>query len=338
MKKQYFIILGNGFTIDFMNYLQTKKNHEINVRNLFSNGEIVPWPGNDKPGFLSYRYCPNLWTLGARPDMPDTEAIELIEDIITCANILHRNNKKSDNIYIKAYKELVSYLQSLFVFYNNKLDIASEEFSDWSWFKFLNNIYNDENVEKIHIITFNYDIWLERILKKNNIDFNISNLEEKEDGAEKIKKIKIYKPHGSISFSHRVKKEQEAFEIRYDDINDCDIEEFSLKYEEIDALNSINAIIPPAGDSNRLDFKWAKQIRDNAKRIATELKKEDELLICGLSYWHVDRLEIDGILTSINPDIDEIKVINPSTPKVFNAIITTLFDKVIFYKNSKPLL
>ncbi|MGG7467052.1 hypothetical protein [Chryseobacterium arthrosphaerae] len=103
-------------------------------------------------------------------------------------------------------------------------------------------------------------------------------------------------------------------------------------------MNLVNAIIPPAGDSSRLDFKWAKEIRDKAKSIASELTKDDELLICGLSYWHVDRLEIDSILTSINPNIEEIKVINPFTPKVFNAIITTLFDKVIFYSNSKPLL
>lgn len=333
MSKNYYILLGNGFTIDLINFLTERKTRNVNVKNLFSNGELVPWPGNDKPGFLSYRYCPNLWTLGARPNMSDSEAIDLIEDIITCANILHRNNKKSKNIYIKAYKELVTYLQALFVYYNNQINIDGEEFSEWPWFKFLNKLYNSPDVSKIHIVTFNYDIWLERILKKQNIGFDISNLEDSG------KKIIIYKPHGSISFSHKVKKPKEAFEIRYDsDSNDGKMDEFSLKYEEIDALNSVNAIIPPAGDSNRLDFKWAKEIKDKAKNIAQNLNKEDELLICGLSYWHVDRLEIDSILTSINPDIEEVKVINPFTPKVFNAIITTLFDKVIFYSNSKPLL
>ena len=333
MSKNYYILLGNGFTIDLINFLSQKKEREINVKNLFSNGELVPWPGNDKPGFLSYRYCPNLWTLGARPNMSDEEAINLIEDIITCANILHRNNKKSSNIYIKAYKELVTYLHALFAYYNNILDIDSEDFSDWAWFKFLNKLYNSTDVKKIHIVTFNYDIWLERILKKHNIQFDVSNLEDQQ------KKVVIYKPHGSISFSHKVKKEKEAFQIRYDsDSNDGNIDEFSLNYASIDTLNSVNAIIPPAGDSSRLDFKWAKEIRDNAKEIAKSLDKDDELLICGLSYWHVDRLEIDSILTSINPEIEEVKVINPYTPKVFNAIITTLFDKVIFYSNSKPLL
>ncbi|WP_264537062.1 SIR2 family protein [Flavobacterium sp. N1736] len=332
-KKNYFILLGNGFTIDLINHLKNKIDSGINVSNLFSNGELVNWPGNDKPGFLSYRYCPNLWTLGARPNMSNEDAINLIEDIITCANILHKNNTKPANIYIKAYKELVTYLQALFVYYDKQIDINKLDFSDWPWFKYLNELYNSTDVDKIHIVTFNYDILLERILKKSNIHFDIAKLDDQS------KKIKIYKPHGSISFSHRVKKQKEAFAIRYDsDSNDGEISEFKIEYNNIDALNSVNAIIPPAGDSSRLDFKWAKEIRDNAKEVAKSLNKNDELIICGLSYWHVDRLEIDSILTSINPEIDEVKVINPYTPKVFNAIITTLFDKVIFYNNSKPLI
>lgn len=332
-KKNYFILLGNGFTIDLLNHLKNKIDCGINVSNLFSNGELVNWPGNDKPGFLSYRYCPNLWTLGARPNMSNEDAINLIEDIITCANILHKNNTRSENIYIKAYKELVTYLQALFVYYNKQIDISKLDFSDWPWFKYLNDLYNSEDVNKIHIVTFNYDIWLERVFKKNNIHFDISNIDDQD------RKIKIYKPHGSISFSHRVKKPKEAFAIRYDsDSNDGEISEFRIEYDNIDALNSVNAIIPPAGDSSRLDFKWAKEIRDKAKEVAKSLNKNDELIICGLSYWHVDRLEIDSILTSIPPEMDEVKVINPYTPKVFNAIITTLFDKVIFYNNSKPLI
>ncbi|MBP6731660.1 MAG: hypothetical protein KA149_06365, partial [Chitinophagales bacterium] len=121
------------------------------------------------------------------------------------------------------------------------------------------------------------------------------------------------------------------------DSNDGEISEFDLKYENLTALNTINAIIPPAGDSSRLDFRWAKEIRDRAKLIAKELKEKDELIVCGISYWHVDRLEIDSILTSVNPKLDDIKIINPYPPKVFNAIITTLFDKVIFFNNSQPL-
>jgi hypothetical protein len=68
--KDLFIILGNGFSIDFLNHLCVKDNlpaaGEISLSNLFENGELVPWPGDDSPGFLSYKHCPSLWTLGAR--------------------------------------------------------------------------------------------------------------------------------------------------------------------------------------------------------------------------------------------------------------------------------
>ena len=87
--KNYYLILGNGFTIDFLSNLKTNNVDKIDVANLFKNGELVPWPGNDKPGFLSYKYCPNLWTLGARPNMSNSVAIALIEEVIPCANMLN---------------------------------------------------------------------------------------------------------------------------------------------------------------------------------------------------------------------------------------------------------
>jgi hypothetical protein len=330
--KDYYLILGNGFTIDFLSNLQTVKNGSIDVSNLFKNGELVPWPGNNRPGFLSYKYCPNLWTLGARSNMEKQASIDLIEDVITCANILNKNSRSSDNIYIKAYKELVTYLKALFIYYDNLLDVPNTDITNWGWAKFIKSLYIDPTIGKIHIVTFNYDIWLERVFNKLGLNFSVSNFEVDD------KKIVIYKPHGSISFAYKNSRDMDAFEINYNsDSNDGEISEFDLKYDNLTALNTINAIIPPAGDSNRLDFKWAKEIKDRANSIANNLTDKDELIICGISYWHVDRMEIDSLLTSVNPKLDDIKVVNPNPPKVFNAIITTLFDKVIFFNNSQPL-
>ena len=331
--KNYYLILGNGFTIDFLSNLKTNNVDKIDVANLFKNGELVPWPGNDKPGFLSYKYCPNLWTLGARPNMSNSEAIALIEDVITCANILNQNPRNTTNIYINAYKELVVYLKSLFIYYDKLLDIPNADINSWGWATFLKNLYLDPEVGKIHIVTLNYDVWLERVFRKLSIDFSVSNFEDES------KKIIIYKPHGSISFAFKKLRVKDAYNIKYNQDNTGgEISEFELRYDQLSSLNIINAIIPPAGDSSRLDFKWAKEIREKAKSIASELNENDEVIICGLSYWHVDRFEIDSILTSVNPNISDIKVINPYPPKVFNAIITTLFDKVIFFNNSQPLI
>ncbi len=81
-----FIILGNGFTIDFLTHYDeyANKASSIDVVNLMANGEKIPAPWNSKPGLLSYKNCPALWTLGARPYQSLSESISLIEEIISC--------------------------------------------------------------------------------------------------------------------------------------------------------------------------------------------------------------------------------------------------------------
>lgn len=331
--KDIFIVLGNGFSIDFLNHLKEvePKAGEISLSNLFENGELVPWPGDGKPGFLSYKHCPNLWTLGARPNLDAKSTIDLIENIITCANALNNRPRSVDSIYMRAYKELVTYLKALFIFYNDKINVPNINLESWGWNKYLVELSADKNINKIHIVTLNYDVWLERILKKNDIEFSLSKFEEN-------KKIIVYKPHGSISFSHSTKKIKDVFEIGYEqDVLDGKLSEFSVEYDNLTALNSINAMVPPAGDSNRLDFEWASEIRKEIIEVSESLNDNDELIICGTSYWHVDRQEIDRILTSIGTDISDVKVVNPYSPDVFNAVITTLFTNVKFFKDSKPL-
>ncbi len=326
------LILGNGFTIDFIDKIH--KTEEIDVCNLFKNGDNVPWPENDRSGFLSYKYCPNLWNLGARPYLNTHEAITLIEDIITCANILEVGNRTDQNIYFKAYKELVHYLYSLFIYYDSKVDNKSIKNinSTWGWAKYFKKLSNDRNVKNVYIITFNYDIWLERILKLLNIDFEISCFESKNT------KFQIFKPHGSISFQSKIKTDKDAFQIFYTKDNESiDVDKFDIKYTSIDALGAKKAIIPPAGDSARLNFDWAKSIRDNIKTKAQSLNEDDDLVICGVSYWHVDRLEIDSILKDIKPEIQNVRIINPNPPRVLNAVFTSLFKNVIFHTNCKNI-
>jgi hypothetical protein len=332
--KNLLIILGNGFSIDFLSHIKAEipRAGEISLSNLFENGELVPWPGDDSPGFLSYKHCPNLWTLGARPNLDSTETINLIENVITCANTLNKQTRTVDSIYLRAYKELVTYLKALFIYYDNKINVPNINLSSWGWCKYLVEATNDSEIRKIQIITLNYDIWLERILKKNDIAFTISNFESTDE------KIVIYKPHGSISFAHKHSKVKDVFKVDYvQDILDGKLSEFSIEYENLSALNTINAMIPPAGDSSRLDFEWAKEVRESILKVSSQLKDTDEVIICGTSYWHVDRLEIDNILTSISADVSDVKVVNPNSPEVFNAVITTLFNNVIFFKNSSPL-
>jgi hypothetical protein len=335
MGKRVFLLLGNGITIDFLDFASKNGlNPPIDVFNLFAQGDSVPWPGSSRAGFLSPKYCRNLWTLGARPNIEYSSSLSIIEDILTCANVGHTSRNRKDKTYINAYIEFVYYIKALFTFYNQKIDPKSLKINDWPWFKYLNSLYNNENIESIHVITFNYDIWLERVLNQNNIKFKIAGFENGNEG-----KITIYKPHGSISFSQKgIQTDPAAFNINYDiDYADVDISKFEHSIENISLLGSINAIIPPAGDPSRLGFKWAHSIREEIAIACSNSDKESELIVAGLSYWHVDRLEIDQILTKICSDLDEVRVINPNPPNALAAVMSTIFDNVVFHKSANSL-
>ena len=59
IKKDILIVLGNGFSIDLVKHIN--KETDINLSNLFRNGDKVLWPANDEPGFLSQYHCPELF-------------------------------------------------------------------------------------------------------------------------------------------------------------------------------------------------------------------------------------------------------------------------------------
>lgn len=331
------IILGNGFSIDLINHLQKKNliQDKIDLTNLFAAGEDVIWPGSDKPGFLSYQHCKNLWTLGGQPSVSKEDASSLIENIITCANILPQRLNLNDKIYIKAYKELEYYLISLFILYSKKANLTKngqKEFEDWGWVKYFQQLDKDPNIEHVDMISLNYDIWLEQLLDIVKIKYSICAFSE--DNV----KFRIYKPHGSIGFKSINRKDKAAFEIDYTMIfEDRKSTDFQYDINNIDGLNTFNAIIPPAGDSNRLTFSWAKEQKEKAKQAAGILKKGDSLVLCGLSYWHVDRYEIDSYLTSATPELN-VTMVNPSPPSDLLAVLMTLYDNFKVFSDSKNLV
>lgn len=330
MVKNIFIMLGNGFSIDLMN--QLKMSDKINLSNLFAAGSDVPWPATDSPGFLSFQNCPNLWTLGARPYLNGEDSLRIIEDVITCANILPQRTEIKDKIYIRAYNELEQYLMSLFVHYTGKVKLRKDKINNWGWVKFLRSLASNKDVKTVNIVSFNYDVWLELILELYGIPFSIAGLSEKKE------KFHIFKPHGSIAF-HSTKRDKEAYSIQYrDSFDNHPLKDFKYDNKNLDCLNLVNAIIPPAGDSTRLSQMWSSELRNQIKMAATSLGKDDSVVICGLSYWHVDRKEIDTYLSAISPEIENLIMINPNPPEVLNAVLMTLFNQYIVIPDSKNLI
>ncbi|WP_026344713.1 hypothetical protein [Oceanimonas smirnovii] len=338
-KKKVCIVLGNGFTIDFINFISKKTSgiwEDIDVSNLFSHGAFVKWPSNNQPGFLSKKYTPHLWDLGARPYLNKTESMGLIEKIVTSANVYAlkgSNDISKDQKYLLAYKELTSYLKYLFVYFNGKKKEIPDEISDWSWAKFFSELNNSDDIEEVVVITYNYDIWLERVLSKLAINFDLPSIST---GTDKCK-FRIFKPHGSISFKYKNDVPLSSFNINYQELKaECSTIDIKIEYDNLYTNNPIIFLIPPAGDVNRTKDGWNATVRQIYEPKLKQLGKNDLTIISGISYWHVDRAEIDSILVSLSSEIDLINI-NPSMDQYFESVINSLFNNYIHFDSSEAL-
>ncbi len=341
--KKLLIILGNGFTIDFIK--QIGKEGVIDPVNLFRLGENVFFPDGDC-GFLSYKYCPTLWQLGAKPEKNSTECISIIEEIITCSNMFFEYIELSDKekvrmssrenlpLYIKAYMELIAFIKQLFIEYNTK--ITDEELKkfiksgEWGWSNYLQKTLTSQTYEKISIVTYNYDVWLERILHSLDINFNVKGFSRKKTN------IEIIKPHGSISFMPK-RVSGVPYQLSYDlDLDKIQTSKIRNSFLDINNSNKCY-IIPPAGDSSRRKSDtWAKQLRNHALSAAKNVNQGDDVIICGLSYWHVDRKELDDLLIRLDRGVN-LTFVNPFPPKDLNAVLMTLFSNYKLFRSSETL-
>jgi hypothetical protein len=344
--RKLLLILGNGFSIDFINKIE--KSEEIDVSNLFRLGHTVKFPYTKTPGFLSHRHSPALWLLGARPYNNSRECMAIIEEIITCSNMLFdylelagtdKNRLKlieydNQSTYIRAYSELIAYLKYLFIDYNNKVSATDlDRFvstTSWGWVKFLKDTLADDKYEKVNIITYNYDVWLERLLDSLGISYTICGCDAKEN------KVNIIKPHGSISFTHASGKNT-MYDITYKiDSSGTDIDQIKLKYNDLDQYDK-SYLIPPAGDSSRRQSDtWAAKLRECAISAVKDSDDNDDVYICGMSYWHVDRKELDELLINLNQNVN-ITLVNPNPPKELNAVLVSLFKNYTVFTSSDIL-
>ena len=243
---------------------------------------------------------------------------------------------ENHSLYLRAYSELIVYLQHLFSYYDSVISESNlEDFlksdCEWGWLNFLKHI-PDNKYDKIVFVTYNYDIWLERILKILKIDFCISGFEQPSGG-----KIEIVKPHGSISFVPK-NYTGTSYSINYNlDFDGIPIEQLELQYDGLDKYDK-GAIIPPAGDSSRLESSapWSHKLRQRATDLALEITQSDEIVLCGISYWYVDRREIDELLINLNQDAN-FTFINPVPPRDLNAVLTSIFSKYVQQSSSSEI-
>jgi hypothetical protein len=329
------VIAGNGLSLSMLNKNQVEG---VDLSNLFSKGGDVSWPATGKPGFLSYEHCPNLWNLGARQTVTASDAYKVIEQTITAVNAccLADPSTLDDSIYIRAYRELVAYLRYLFVHYDSELQASNffDQPAVYDPIDWLLEAVAEAAVTDIEIINFNYDAFLERGLQKKGIQFAIPLLAE-QAGA----KVRIHKPHGSITFCGRTSIDKAAFIFNHNggiNFTEGGIGELEVRYDGLDGHFPIVGILPPAGESDRYRHRWIRQIWDKAIEATGSLNENDLVIIYGISYWHVDRAEIDKVLSGISRRVRVVSI-NPQPNPQFEAVCCSLFKSYHSYSHPKQL-
>jgi len=325
MKNVY--VLGNGYSINLLKLLKESSIvspeviDRIDLNNLFSKGDCVPCP-DGSIGYLSKKYCPQLWKMGIRSTITTEKANEVINNIIISHRIcmqLNHNHKISltDNEYMNVYYELLNYLKRLFIYYNGMI-------TDDDLIKALNNdkikipIIDDtdiaESPSEYAIITYNYDVFFERLLKLKNINYSIFGFPASKSG------VVIYKPHGSISFDLIRKHVGNVYDITCEDI----VVKGTTSY---DYLGSV--LIPPHGFIVGDNTSWVKKIRDGVG----EAIKSYPQKICfwGIAYNYVDRDELNEIITDITLQT-HIEYVNPYPSSALDHIFSTIFKNYIHRK------
>ena len=228
---------------------------------------------------------------------------------------------------------MVSYLKYLFIFYNN--EIKDDELkrildNEWGWGSLIKNAYENEDIESITIITYNYDIFLERILHLLNLEFQMVGFDTNSS------KLRLIKPHGSISFRSKRTTVRDSFSIKYNrDSLGGGIEDLIVDEEvDFENISSINTMIPPSGESERYKLMWASTLREEVKETVNTMTEDDDVIFGGLSYCNVDRPEIDSIITGLSVDTN-VKIINPNTNNTFVAVVSSVFDQYIHYTSTE---
>jgi hypothetical protein len=239
---------------------------------------------------------------------------------------------KTGNGFLHAYKELVSYLKYLFIHYNSLIPNLPLLVADWPWMKFFNQLNADSDVEEVVIVSYNYDIWLERLLDMAGIKFGIPLLDRVDDC-----KFHLFKPHGSISYLHRKSLPKDSFSINYNSFFlDCSVSDMVVSYEHLDRHTPVSFIIPPAGEAGRSSSTWAQSIRSECKSKLESFGEDDLAIVCGLSYWHVDRAEIDTLLNAMNSGMNVVHL-NPYPSQTLDAVLNSLFSKYTHLSASELL-
>lgn len=168
---------------------------------------------------------------------------------------------------------------------NLQIQLENHNIAQWHW----TNWFRKNKADLSIVVSFNYDLLLEKSLAAAGVVYYRTGSTEVENG------VPIIKPHGSIDFD---------IESTYPS---------SLRWKEVTALRDKGQvetvpksewqeprfeadIIPPHKENYQRSLRWVKEGIETYKEHASDV---DRLIIVGHSYNDADKREIDQYLKSL---------------------------------------
>lgn len=269
MPKNFALLVGNGFTTDLINSKGLKLNSSLPLKN-FNDLHI------NYSGFIDYI-----------PAIKDELFGQDIDDYIAISQYATKYALGSSE-----EGQLRRFLAQSY----SMLQLTIDEYNlfDWKWVQWL-----QKNRKRLGcVISFNYDVLLERSLKFSGIAYSRIGTDEP------IRKVPVLKPHGSIDF--------DISNNFFGGVSVCENPEFFWKnlHTSLNDMGSVEIvpkskwlcpriqadIIPPSRDNYQRNLSWVNLMFRTYTHLSSQL---DALVIVGSSYWDVDRPEINHFLEKL---------------------------------------
>jgi hypothetical protein len=178
-----------------------------------------------------------------------------------------------------------------------QLEVDKLNLGDWRWTLFLRSLRSRLRA----VVSFNYELVLERLLAHSGVVFG-------RVGIDTNYQVMLLKPHGSIDSALHPKIIQAP--VGYPlanciDRNDAPIARL-VPGQWLQPRLEVDIVLPME-QSPYLPFQWVRPGYEMFARLGDKL---DCLVLAGLSYWGVDRPEINYLLDCLSPR-SRIVVVNP---------------------------
>lgn len=251
-----------------------------------------------------------------KPEQSDFEAFRDVMTSIAMRTARHQGADSERDLHVRADVEMRHYLAIAFSYY--QMAVWQLDISKWEWARVLSQV----GPRLRGLVSFNYDLVAEHAL-------HVVGHPARPLGVGTIRPGKFggFKPHGSISYDI----DPELFRAFRPDRYPPATYMFRSSYPQkevphkslLRVRHSATIVVP--GEANIYGdlpwslhgWRWLRAIADGTERC----------VLAGLSYWEVDRPEIDRTLDML-PRSCRITVVNPYPPASLLQSLADRFENV----------